>query len=104
MLKQLLGEDLFEQKTSNMRDTEQESKVEDGVGVQQSAYQAIHSIASSVVEIRADPGREQRKGVPEIVFGETKDAAKIFVLAKGLLVGSGRAIISRLCPDLVAPV
>lgn len=104
MLQQLFGEELSEQKTSNMRNTEQESKVEDGVGAPQSAYRAIRSTASSVVEVRPDPGREQRKGVPEIVFGETKDVAQIIVMAQGLLAGSGRAIISRLGPDLVVPV
>ena len=67
-----------------MRNTEQESKMEDDAGAQQSAYQAIHSTASSVVEVRPDPGREQRKGVPEIVFGETKDTAQIIVMAQGL--------------------
>jgi pyridinium-3,5-biscarboxylic acid mononucleotide synthase len=100
MLEHLLGAELSEQKTSNMRNTEQESKVEGGAG----AYQAIRSTASSVVEVRPDLGREQRKGVPEIIFGETKDAAQIIVMAQGLLAGSGRAIISRLCPDSVAPV
>ncbi len=29
------------------------------------------------IEVRADPGREQRKGVPEVIFGETKDTAQI---------------------------
>ena len=101
---QLLEKGLFEQKIRNIEDTEQEPVVENGADVSKNAYQAVCSIASSVVEVRPDAGREQRKGVPEIVFGETKDAAQIIVMAQGLLAGSGRAIISRLCPDLVAPV
>jgi len=104
IVKQLLNEGLFEQQMTNIGETEQESKVENDVGAPKSAYQVIRSTASSVVEIRSDAGREQRKGVPEIVFGETKDVAQIIVMAQGLLAGSGRAIISRLCPDLVAPV
>lgn len=56
------------------------------------------------VEICPDTGREQRKGVPEIVFGETKNVAQIIGMAQGLLAGSGRAIISRLSPDLVPSV
>ncbi len=104
MLQQWFGEELSEQKTSNMRNSEQESKVENSTDAAQRTYQAIHSTASCVVEVRPDPGREQRKGVPEIVFGETKNIAQIIVMAQGLLAGSGRAIISRLSPDLVVPV
>jgi hypothetical protein len=87
IMKQLLDEGLFEQQTTS-----------------QNASQASYSATSSVMKIRPDTGREQRKGVPEIVFGETKDAAQIIVMVQGLLAGSGRAIISRLCPDLIAPV
>ncbi len=54
-----------------------------------------------VVEIRADPGREQRKGVPEVIFGETKETAQIITMARGLLAGSGRAIISRVRPEVI---
>jgi pyridinium-3,5-biscarboxylic acid mononucleotide synthase len=54
-----------------------------------------------VIEIRADPGREQRKGVPEVIFGETKETAQIITMAQGLLAGSGRAIISRVSPEVI---
>src|SRR5205807_9346913 len=54
-----------------------------------------------VIETRADPGREQRKGVPEIVFGESKDVAQIIAMVQGLLVGSGRVIISRTRPEMI---
>jgi NCAIR mutase (PurE)-related protein len=53
------------------------------------------------IEVRADPGREQRKGVPEVIFGETKDTAQIIAMAGVLLTGSGRAIISRARPEVV---
>lgn len=59
---------------------------------------------SSMIATRADPGREQRKGVPEVIFGETKDVPQIVAMAHGLLNGSGRAIISRLRPEAIAPV
>ena len=104
ILTHLLGEELFEQKTSHISNTEQEFKMGDGVGMTQNAYQAILSAESFVVEVRPDPEREQRKGVPEIVFAETKDAAQIVAMAQGLLAGSGRAIISRLCPDVAVSV
>ncbi len=51
--------------------------------------------SSPPVEIRADPAREQRKGVPEVIFGETKATSQVIAMAHSLLKGSGRAIISR---------
>jgi pyridinium-3,5-biscarboxylic acid mononucleotide synthase len=76
-----LCEEIFEQLTASQR-----------------AYQPAY------MEVCPDVGREQRKGVPEIVFGETKNVAQIIVMVQGLLTGSGRAIISRVAPDVVAPV
>lgn len=54
---------------------------------------------SGPIEARPDPGRERRKGVPEIIFGETKDVAQIIAIAQVLLQGTGRAIISRVRPE-----
>jgi NCAIR mutase (PurE)-related protein len=51
-----------------------------------------------------DPGREQRKGIPEIVFGESKEVAQIIDMTRGLISGSGRAIITRLRPEAVTQV
>lgn len=62
------------------------------------------SAQSPVVETRSDPGRERRKGVPEVIFGETKDVPQIVAMAQELLRGSGRAIISRMRPEAFAPV
>src|SRR5947209_13647578 len=59
---------------------------------------------SSVIETRPDPGREQRKGVPEVIFAETKSVAQITTMAQGLLNGTGRAIISRVRPEAIAPL
>src|SRR5205823_3891882 len=59
---------------------------------------------SSEIEIRADPGREQRKGTPEVIFGETKDVAQITAMAQKLLKETGRAIISRVRPEAIAPL
>src|SRR5438874_13422132 len=59
---------------------------------------------SSAIEIRADPGREQRKGAPEVIFGETKDVAQITSMAQQLLKETGRAIISRVRPEAIAPL
>ncbi|HEY0753261.1 MAG TPA: nickel pincer cofactor biosynthesis protein LarB [Ktedonobacteraceae bacterium] len=47
------------------------------------------------IEIRPDPARERRKGVPEVIFGETKTTAQVLSMARSLLDATGRAIISR---------
>ena len=60
---------------------------------------SAHSFAS---EIRSDPGREQRKGTPEVILGETKNVAQITAMARDLLKESGRAIISRVRPEAIA--
>ena len=57
-----------------------------------------------IVETRPDPGRERRKGIPEVIFGETKTNEQILTMARGLLNGSGRAIISRMRPDSIVAV
>ena len=58
-------------------------------------------IASPGIETRADPHREQRKGIPEVIFGETKTVPQIIAMAHTLLDGSGRAIISRVQPEAI---
>lgn len=84
-----------------------EHRAEDANPLEATAH-AAHSDqskhTSSMIATRADPGREQRKGVPEVIFGETKDVSQIVAMAHGLLNGSGRAIISRLRPEAIAPV
>ncbi len=51
---------------------------------------------TAMIETRPDAGRESRKGVPEVIFAETKVDTQVVEMARGLLSGSGRAIISRL--------
>jgi pyridinium-3,5-biscarboxylic acid mononucleotide synthase len=57
---------------------------------------------SPIVEIRTDSQREQRKGVPEVIFGETKDIGQIVTMTRNILEETGRAIISRVQPEAVA--
>ena len=54
---------------------------------------------SARIEIRPDPARERRKGVPEVIFGETKTTQQVLSMAHSLLEGTGRAIISRVNPE-----
>lgn len=56
------------------------------------------------VETRPDLGRERRKGIPEVIFAETKTNEQILAMAQGLLAGAGRAIISRMRPESIGVV
>ena len=56
---------------------------------------------SAVVEIRPDFQREQRKGVPEVIFGETKDIEQIVSMARKILDETGRTIISRVPTEAI---
>lgn len=58
----------------------------------------------SLIEIHPDGGREGRKGVPEIIFGETKKVQQIIEMARGLLASTGRAIVSRVRPEAITPL
>jgi NCAIR mutase (PurE)-related protein len=51
--------------------------------------------------IRPDFEREQRKGTPEVIFGEVKETGQVVTMAEALLAKTGRAIISRVRSDTV---
>ena len=59
------------------------------------------STFSSAIETRPDPGRELRKGVPEVIFGESKEVAQVIAMAHRLLQSTGRTIISRVRPEAI---
>jgi pyridinium-3,5-biscarboxylic acid mononucleotide synthase len=99
MLTYLLNDGQFGQENGHGQQRSEPAHI---VAAQQPTESTILTRGVSVVETRADPGREQRKGVPEIVFGESKDVAQIIAMAQGLLAGSGRAIISRVRPEMIA--
>lgn len=65
---------------------------------------ASESSSSPRIEVRADPARERRKGVPEIIFAETKTDAQVIATARILLAGNRRAIISRVRPQTLATI
>lgn len=105
LLNQLLGEGFHGQHTGHSKQTEQEAGERDPLSREPQSEEALlHKADSSIPFIRPDAGREQRKGAPEVIFGETKETPQIIAMARGLLAGSGRAIISRLRPDAVASV
>ncbi len=59
---------------------------------------------SSAVETRPDPERESRKGVPEVIFGESKEVAQVIAMARRLLQSTGRTIISRVRPEAIPAI
>lgn len=104
-LYQLLGDGQPEQHSGHMaRTAGQESKLVASDESPQRLSSSTDADVSSQIETRPDPGREQRKGVPEVIFGETKANAQIISMAQGLLAGTGRAIISRMRSDSIAVV
>lgn len=56
---------------------------------------------SALVEIRPDFHREQRKGVPEVIYGETKDIEQIVSMTRKILHETGRTIISRVPAEAI---
>jgi NCAIR mutase (PurE)-related protein len=98
----LLNQELFKQE-SNSSQQELEKRVEQRSSstIQQKLQNSEHNQISSVVEIRPDVHREHRKGVPEVIFGETKDIEQIVAMTRKILDESGRTIISRVSSDAV---
>jgi NCAIR mutase (PurE)-related protein len=105
LINQLLGDGLFGQQPMQIDHTEQEAELEDARrGTQDIRQQTDLLQSSSLIQTRPDTGRERRKGTPEVIFGEKKETSQIIAMARGLLAGTGRAIISRLQPEAIAPI
>ena len=69
--------------------------------VQQKLQNSENNQTSSAIEIRPDVHREHRKGVPEVIYGETKDIEQIVAMTRKILDESGRTIISRVSSDAI---
>src|SRR6266700_517682 len=68
---------------------------------QQKLQNSESNHVSAVVEIRPDFHRQQRKGVPEVIYGETKDIEQIVAVARKMLNETGRTIISRVPSEAI---
>lgn len=102
LLQQLLDQQAFGRETrSNKQATEQWNGLPLSSALEQGLRDSESSDIPSIIEIRPDIEREQRKGTPEVIFGESKEVSLIIVMARRLLAGSGRAIISRVQPEVV---
>ncbi len=97
-----LGQDVFTQQQENRQGALSETPLSDGDAPESTA--ACERTSSPRIEIRADPARERRKGVPEVIFAETKTTAQVIAMAHSLLEGTGRAIISRAQPETLTVI
>ena len=110
LLEQLLREEPFrhdnQDRQSDMQGKQEneqqqsESSVTPALPYTQQESEKIATV-SSAVETRPDPEREVRKGVPEVIFGESKEVAQVITMARRLLESTGRTIISRVRPEAI---
>src|SRR5258708_9536058 len=98
----MLGQEAFRHASRNSQPgLEQDGQLPPVNGFRQKLQNSKSNHVSPVVEIRPDPQREQRNGVQDIIFGETKDPGQIITMTRNLLEETGRAIISRVQPEAV---
>ncbi len=66
------------------------------------AEKALNLLAIEEVEriAKLDVGREVRKGIPEVIFGEGKQLKDVETIARKMLEEKGRVIISRVGAEL----
>jgi len=60
------------------------------------------TVEESIAEIRLDPGRATRAGIPEVVLAERKTAADVATSLMRLADAQGRSLASRVRKDQVA--
>ncbi|HEU5200432.1 MAG TPA: nickel pincer cofactor biosynthesis protein LarB [Ktedonobacterales bacterium] len=59
---------------------------------------------TSIDETHLDFGREQRKGIPEVILAENKTDTQVLSIAHAFIQTTGRALISRMRPELFGRV
>ena len=98
----LLNQESFKHDSnSSQQELEQRGGLLSSSTLQQKLQNSENNQVLSVVEIRPDFHREQRKGVPEVIYGETKDIEQIVAMTRKILDETGRTIISRVPPETV---
>src|SRR5713226_6565953 len=98
----LLNQELFKHDSnSDQQEFEKRVGLYSSSTVQQKLQNSENNQISPVVEIRPDVHREHRKGVPEVIYGETKDIEQIVAMTRKILDETGRTIISRVPPEAV---
>jgi pyridinium-3,5-biscarboxylic acid mononucleotide synthase len=98
----LLSQEAFKRDSEGSQQSlDQRSGQLSSSGFEQKLQNPESNQVSSIIEIRPDSHREQRKGVPEVIFGETKDTGQIVTMTRKILAETGRAIISRIQPEVI---
>jgi NCAIR mutase (PurE)-related protein len=98
----LLNQPSFKHESnSSQQELEKQSRLLSSSILQQKLQNSESNQISPLVEIRPDIHREQRKGVPEVIYGETKDVEQIVAMTRKTLDETGRTIISRVLPEAV---
>ena len=59
---------------------------------------------TSIDEAHLDFGRENRKGIPEVILAENKTDRQVLSIAHAFIQRTGRALISRMRPELFGRV
>lgn len=100
-LSQVLNQDIFTHgQADHAKEASAHGTLEPGALPSDATF--VESESARRIEIRPDPARERRKGVPEVIFGETKTTSQVISMAHSLLEATGRAIISRMRPETLA--
>jgi NCAIR mutase (PurE)-related protein len=61
-----------------------------------------HGVLNTTTDAHLDFGRERRKGIPEVIFGEGKTDTQVLSIAHAFVRATGRALLSRVRPELLA--
>lgn len=62
----------------------------------------LHDLLTLAQIARSDPARMSRTGIPEVILAERKSIEQSLTIATKLLEREGRAILSRISPELMA--
>lgn len=100
-LSQVLSQNVFTQKQSSDARGSSSGEVPDSEDGLPGNVTFPERVSGARIEIRPDPTRERRKGVPEVIFAETKTTSQVIAMARSLLEATGRAIISRVRSEML---
>lgn len=101
-LGQVLSQEVFTQHQASSRSTLSAGNPSEDGDAPSTPPASLDGEAAQRIEIRPDPTRAQRKGVPEVIFAESKTTSQVISMAHSLLDATGRAIISRVRPETLA--
>jgi NCAIR mutase (PurE)-related protein len=66
--------------------------------------EGVGGVLGHIDDATLDFGRERRKGIPEVIFGENKTDTQILSIAHAFIRTNGHALISRMRPELFGRV